>query len=132
MNHVCDRLDDSRRLLAEARELTKSQPSVPNGAYLQLLAAHIARAQGRWEEALAAFEAAAGIHARCGLRWYWARWHLDWAEAHATRGEPDDRERARELLREAQAAFEEMGAHGYLQAVERRLRALSDAGDAST
>jgi serine/threonine protein kinase len=33
------------------------------------------------------------------------RTRLDWAETHAARGEPGDRERVRELLHEAQAAF---------------------------
>jgi hypothetical protein len=58
------------------------------------------------------------------LRWHRARTLLDWAEAHAARGEPGDRGRARELLQEAQAAFEEMGIPRYAQVARDRLTTL--------
>jgi hypothetical protein len=52
------------------------------------------------------------------------RFRLDWAEAHAARGEPGDRERAVELIREAHAAFEEMGIPGYAAVAQQRLDEL--------
>jgi hypothetical protein len=81
-------LGEARRLLAEAREKATLLPAALDEAFLLLLTAQIAGAEGRWAEALAAYEAATAIHARYGARWYWARWLLDWAEAHAARGEP--------------------------------------------
>ena len=59
-----------------------------------------------------------------GLRWWWARILRDWAEAHLTRGEPTDLERAQALLREARSAFEEMGSSYYAGLMEERLQAL--------
>jgi hypothetical protein len=91
---------------------------------MQWLAALVASAEGRWVEALAAFEAVTGIQDRYGMRWDWARSLLDWAEAYAARGEPGDRERAVDLLRESQAAFEEMGSPGYAVVAQDRLQEL--------
>ncbi len=58
------------------------------------------------------------------LRWRRARTLIDWAGAHLARGESGDRERAEELLREAEAEFEAMGAHGYVERVKGRLEEL--------
>jgi hypothetical protein len=79
---------------------------------------------GRWPEALAAFEAGVDALGRRKLRWHRARTLIDWAEAHLARGEPRDHERALELLREAEAEFEAMGAHGYVERVKGRLEEL--------
>jgi hypothetical protein len=120
-------LGDARRLLAEAREKATLLPAALDEAFLLLLTAQIAGAEGRWAEALAAYEAATAIHARYGARWYWVRWLLDWAEAHAARGEPGDLERARELLRDAQTAFQEMGIRRYAAVAQDRLETLGAA-----
>jgi DNA-binding SARP family transcriptional activator/predicted ATPase len=118
------RLDDARRLLAEAQEKAILHPAVSLEADVLLLTAQLAGAEGRWAEALAVFEAAAGIHARCGARCSWARWLLDWAEAHVARGEPGDLERAKELFRDSQTAFQEMGIMRYATLAHDRLEAL--------
>jgi hypothetical protein len=52
------------------------------------------------------------------------RLRLDWAESHVARGQPGDRERAVELLREAHAAFEEMGIRRYAAVAQQRLDEL--------
>jgi hypothetical protein len=120
-------LGDARDLLADAREKGRASFEALTEASLQLLAGQIAGAEGCWVEELAAFKAATGIFARYGARWYWARFRLDWADAHAARGEPGDRERARELLQQSQAAFEEMGIPRYAQVARDRLVALEAA-----
>ena len=81
-------------------------------------------AEGHWPEALAAFEATVDTLGRTNLRWRRARTLIDWAGAHLARGESGDRERAEELLREAEAEFETMGAHGYVERVKGRLEEL--------
>jgi hypothetical protein len=86
--------------------------------------AHLAAAEKNWSAAWSAFADAADGWARMGVRWYRARTLQEWAEAHVARGEPGDLERARELLREAQAAFEEMGSSGCVAAVQQRLDEL--------
>jgi len=65
--------------------------------------------------AWAAFQAAVDGFARAGLRWYRARTLREWGEAHLARGEPADRERARELLHEAVTEFEAMGIPYYAE-----------------
>ena len=124
--HICQgRLEEARRALAEAQEKARAQPSCWDQQSLLWLEARLATAERRWPEALAAFETLAGIHARLGWRWRQARVFLDWAQAHVARGEPGDRERAMELLREALAAFEEMGIPRYAAVVQQRLDELA-------
>jgi hypothetical protein len=65
-----------------------------------------------------------GLYDKLGLRWYWARSLIDWAEALAVGEKLADLERAGELLREAQAAFEEMGIPRYAALARDRLEAL--------
>ncbi len=115
----------ARHLLSEAQEQAAGQGTAvewePNLSWAE---ANLAMAGGHWPEALAAFEATVDSLGRTNLRWYRARTLIDWAEAHLGRGEPGDRERAEELLREAQAEFEAMGAHGYVERVRGRLEEL--------
>ena len=114
-----------RLLLAEARELAVEQGElVLWEPYLSWAEANLAMAEGHWPEALAAFEATVDALGQMKLRWYRARILIDWAEAHLARGESGDRERAGELLREAEAEFEAMGAHGYVERVKGRLEEL--------
>ncbi len=70
------------------------------------------------------FEAACRTLSDCGARWYCARVRLDWAEAYVTRDEPGDRQRATEQLREAQAAFQDMGVPRYAAIAQERLQEL--------
>jgi tetratricopeptide (TPR) repeat protein len=92
--------------------------------YLSWAEAHLAVAQGHWPEALAAFETSVDRLSRRNRRWRRARTLVDWAEAHLARGEPGDRERAGELLREAEAEFEAMDAPIYARRVKGRLEEL--------
>jgi hypothetical protein len=71
---------------------------------------------------LAAFEATVDTLSSRKLRWRRARTLIDWAEAHLAPGEPGDRERAGELLREAEAEFEAMPAPLYVERVKARLK----------
>jgi tetratricopeptide (TPR) repeat protein len=116
--------DESHRLLSEAREESKLTPAVWNVQVLANAEGRLAAAEERWPEALTAFEAAAGAEARMGMRWSWARILLDWADAHVSRGQPADLERAQALLREARAAFEEMDSTYYASLVGERLQTL--------
>jgi tetratricopeptide (TPR) repeat protein len=116
----------ARHLLSEAQEQAAEQGTVvewePDLSWAE---ANLAMAEGHWPEALAAFEATVDTLGRSNLRWRRARTLIDWAEAHLARGESGDRERAEELLREAEAEFEAMGAHGYVERVRARLQELS-------
>jgi tetratricopeptide (TPR) repeat protein len=115
----------ARHLLAAAREQAAEQDAIVRlEPDLSMAEANLALAEGRWAEALGAFEATVDTLGRTNLRWYRARTLIDWAGAHLARGESGDRERAEELLREAEAEFEAMGAHGYVERVRGRLEEL--------
>jgi tetratricopeptide (TPR) repeat protein len=115
----------ARRSLTDAREqAVKEGELVRWGPYLSWAEAHLALAEGHWREALAAFEAGVETLGRRKLRWHRARTLIDWAEAHLARGEPGDRERALDLLREAEAEFEAMGAPFYVERIRGRLEDL--------
>jgi tetratricopeptide (TPR) repeat protein len=75
-------------------------------------------AEKRWTEAWQAYRTYLEMVEKSGWRWYRAKALREWAEAHLTRAEPGDEERARELLLESQAEFEEMGAPIYAAQVE--------------
>jgi serine/threonine protein kinase len=62
---------------------------------------------------------------------FWTRWSRprllrEWAEAHLSRGEPGDWERARELLLEAKAEFEAMAISSYAAQIGERLMEMED------
>jgi tetratricopeptide (TPR) repeat protein len=112
----------ARQLLTQAHEQAAERGElVLWEPYLSWAEAHQALAEGYWPEALAAFEATVDTMGHAKLRWYRARILVDWAEAHLARGESGDRERAGELLREAEAEFEAMDAPLYVQRVKERL-----------
>jgi len=116
---------EARHLLEEAQQKAMEELAIPeDDGLLHWLQALIASAEGYWEEALAAHEAADRVFDRFGMRWHRARVLLDWAETYATRGEQGDWERARELLLEAQTAYEEMGGKRYAAVARDRLQEL--------
>jgi tetratricopeptide (TPR) repeat protein len=128
--HYCRRgeIQAARDLISEARhEITRSNaPSFERNLFWA--EAHLAVAERRWPEAMAAFRASTDECARMGMSWYHARTLMDWAEAHRTRAEPGDRDRARDLLRSALGKFEAMGAAYYAAQVMRRLQELEAEG----
>jgi hypothetical protein len=119
------RLADAQRLLAEANEAAAVHVTPPGVEGHRLwLAAEVAAALGDWPEAMRCFEGACDAIAHSGERWWWARVHLSWAQAHLARGQSGDRQRAAELLRVAQEAFQDMGVERYAAIAQERLREL--------
>lgn len=79
----------------------------------------------RWADALAAFEAAHQVLVEVGLRWYRARGLWRWAEVCLKRGEPGDRERAVELMRQSRDLFEELQVPYFARLVGEQLTSLT-------
>jgi hypothetical protein len=119
------RLKDARCILTEARTVARAQPDVHGERQLLWLEARLANAEGRCSEAVAAFDAAAAYLARFEMRWWWARILLDWAAAYVNRREQGDLERARSLLKDSQAAFEQMGIERYAALAQESLDRLN-------
>ncbi len=116
---------DARRLLAEANEKASALHSLGwTGGHLQWLEALVAAAEGDWVGAMDWFDAACKTLENVGARSWRARVLLDWSEAHASRGQPGDRQRAAALLREAQEAFQGMGCAALCRIAQERLQEL--------
>jgi tetratricopeptide (TPR) repeat protein len=118
------RLEDARSSLLRAREKADPQSFLFDKERLSLAEARLAVAERNWPAAMSAFETATKIEAQMELRWYQAHTLREWAEAHLARGEPGDFEQALRKLRQALAAFEEMGVSYYITLVRDRLQSL--------
>jgi serine phosphatase RsbU (regulator of sigma subunit) len=117
-------IEEARRLLAEAREMSVGKSEQWQDMTLMELEGMVAAAEARWAEAEVAYEKAAAISSQLGLRWHRAQHLKDWAEAHMGLGRPADLERGQALLREAHSAFDEMGSPYYAALVGRKLQEL--------
>jgi hypothetical protein len=124
--------ETARRLLAKAQETAHERGEFALWeAYLGWAESKLAMAEENWPEALAVFEAMADALDHRNQRWQRARVLLDWAEAHLNRRVPGDRERAGELLREAEAEFRAMGAPLYAERAKARLYRVSPQGSSA-
>jgi serine phosphatase RsbU (regulator of sigma subunit) len=121
------RLQDARALLDTAQEEANLRPIALEKVWLLWAEARVAAIAERWTEALATFEAAAGLCSQLGIRWWWARVLQEWAIAHVSRGQPTDLARARVLLREALVMFEELGVPRYTALVNEKLQDVNAA-----
>jgi serine phosphatase RsbU (regulator of sigma subunit)/tetratricopeptide (TPR) repeat protein len=118
------RIEEARQQLDQVQEKAGAQPTTLHELALAAAKTELAAAERRWDEALAGAEAIAGYAAKTHKRWLWARTLCDWADLHVARSEPTDLQRAQALLREARAAFEEMGAGGYVAITNARLESV--------
>ena len=104
-------VEEARHHLAQSRQRADERGEFELWEpHLGWAEANLARAEGDWPGVLDAYEAVATALADRNLRWQRARTLVDWAEAHLARGESGDRERAGDLLREAEVEFEAMAA----------------------
>ena len=120
------KMENARQMLAETRESASPPPSRFDELWLDWAEGMMARVEGNWTEALAAFERAASTAAVLGVRWWWAHSLQGWAGVHAARGEPSDLERARALLLEAGTILSELNVPYYANLVESRLQAVRE------
>ena len=118
------RPERARQILAEASESASAHPSAWDEQSIRIAEAQLALAEGWWSEALTLTEAVATFQIKQERRWQWARTLLEWAEIHVQRAEPGDLERVQTLVREARAAFRDMGASRYAALCDDRLHAL--------
>ncbi len=119
-------IEGAKQTVEEAEAIFHEKPKALIEPYLRWSAANVLAAEGRWQEAFAVFEAVSADQAEKGLRPDRGNTLRYWAEAHLTRSEPGDVERAKELLGEALDVYEEMGADGWVERVNARLAEISD------
>jgi class 3 adenylate cyclase/tetratricopeptide (TPR) repeat protein len=85
----------------------------------------LARAEGRWDEAVTIAQSFVDQFRDSGDCWYQARDRTGLADALRGRDYPGDRELARQNYQQALDLFIKMGADGYAQALQKRLESLS-------
>lgn len=118
------RLDEARRLLAEAHEHAAQRANVWHSSLLLLAQVELEVAQQRWSPALATSEellAQPMIRVRNASR---AQATMFQAEILARRGEADDLQRALVLLRQARVTYLEMGSPRLAARAGERLEEL--------
>jgi tetratricopeptide (TPR) repeat protein len=119
------RFEVAHHWLDEAREKeTELKSGFFDTSWRLFAEMRLAVAEKNWSEAWLIFESFMEILEKSELRWHRALALLEWAKAHLARAEPGDEERARELLLEAQAEFEDMGAPYYVAQVKEILSGL--------
>jgi tetratricopeptide (TPR) repeat protein len=90
--------------------------------YRSLAKFEIAFGQEQWGQAITSCEYSIELAQNVGYRWEWARRLIDLGDALLGHNEPGDRERARETYQQSLDMFTEMGAPGYIQVLEERLK----------
>jgi DNA-binding SARP family transcriptional activator len=118
------RLEQARFQLSQARASAQDWPFAPVKAPLLWAEGKLATDERRWAEALTAWENLVEIYTQGGMRWDRARTLVEWAAVYTSRGEPADIGRARCLLHESHAMFQEMGISRYSELVQERLGTL--------
>jgi tetratricopeptide (TPR) repeat protein len=84
----------------------------------------LAYSEQRWNDAVEFSETSTELYQRSSYLWGWARSMIDLGDAFISRNETGDLERARETYQQSLDTFTEMGAPGYIQELEERLRKM--------
>jgi tetratricopeptide (TPR) repeat protein len=116
-----ERLVEARERLAEVIDDLDQPISKQDECFRFWTEAELAREEGRWDEAVSAYQELIDIYQEGGYRWRWARQLIDLGDALIGRNGSGDRERAEKAYREALEMFTDMGAPGYVKVLEERL-----------
>ena len=116
-----EHVEQARETLKEGIAINSEKPQAWPENLIGWARAVVLAAEKRWEESFEAFQDSVAIFKERGLRPYQAQIVQDWAEAHTARGEPDDGERAVELLNNAIEIYEDMGSTAYADRVRSRI-----------
>jgi len=116
--------DAARRALEEAEQEAARSGHAFDAIWVGMAKGHVLVAEGQWEAAWGAYQAALDLLDRHRMGWDDAWTLQQWARAHLLRGRPEDKEAAHALLERARAEFEGMGAHGYVERIRRQLEEL--------
>jgi tetratricopeptide (TPR) repeat protein len=115
------RYPEAVALLQNAEALAGEHASLDEQGQLYQARALLAVGQEQWEEAFTHFARLVQGSEQLDARWFQAKALLQWAEVHLARGETADRQRACELLQQAEALFAAMNNPYYLAQVQALL-----------
>lgn len=126
---VCSKsgeLEEAESYLRRAQEIFALSPDwLGLAAEVHLAEGVLAAAQGRYDEAAAAFQKAVEIDRQYHLPYYEARSLLEWAEMYLSRGESDDREHGMQLMDQALDVFQGIQAKKMVERVLGHKEVLS-------
>ena len=126
---VCSKsgeLEEAESYLRRAQEIFALSPDwLGLAAEVHLAEGILAAAQGRYDEASAAFQKAVEINRQYHLPYYEAHSLLEWAEMYLSRSESGDREKGMPLLDQALSIFQGMRAEKMVARVLAHREALS-------
>jgi predicted ATPase/class 3 adenylate cyclase len=117
-------LTGSLRWLNEARRVLDEQPSYVGERSYWLAAGALATAEMRWADADEAYRKRIDLVTGAHQLWEQAFTLLTWGDSLIQREEPEFLAKAKDLIRQARSLFNQIGAFGYVQAVEDRLSEL--------
>ena len=115
------RLAEAREQLAEVIQELEQPIHKPFDVYRFQAEAELARAESRWEDAVANCQSLIDIYQTGGYRWLWARQLIDLGDSLVGRDLPGDRKLAKQVYRQSLEMFTEMEATGYIKVLEERL-----------
>jgi class 3 adenylate cyclase/tetratricopeptide (TPR) repeat protein len=118
-----NKLEQARRLL------TDGEQSMDQNNFMQMINRDLARCiiaqtEKHWQEAIEISQSFLDHLQDSGASWYQAWNKMGLGDSLLGRDNPGDRELARQSFRQALDLFSEMGAHGYVQVLHKRLESL--------
>jgi tetratricopeptide (TPR) repeat protein len=119
---------EARSYLKKAQAAYQANPAAWSLYWVCLTEAQLLAGRQEWDGVWAAYQKTVEVPVLSGYPWFMADTLKFWAEAYLARGEAEDRPRARELLGEALAIFEDIGASGYVDRVKEKVEELGRLG----
>ncbi|MFU8772768.1 MAG: ATP-binding protein, partial [Anaerolineales bacterium] len=121
------RIVEAAQLLVEAERQMEKYPRFANRWFYGRAQIDLAIAGKGWDAAMEALERFVGFAEQTGFRWEQARSLLEWGDVCAARAAAGDLDKARELYQQSLDMFSEMGAHGYVNVLTKRIDLLPHA-----
>ncbi|HWR65455.1 MAG TPA: protein kinase [Bellilinea sp.] len=121
-----ENVEAARKILDQVSRSLAVNGAVTHQTRYRWALAKLMAAENKFDEALEIYQDITTQASDKGLAWVRARLEIDWANVLLQRAQPKDLADAQQKLSEAAAAFERMGARGYLDRVNVQLSLLGN------
>jgi len=119
-------LEAARKILDKTSQTLAVNGAVTHQTRYRWALAKLLAAENKYDQALEIYQDITALASDKGLAWVRARLGIDWANVLLQRAQPKDLADARQKLSDSAAAFERMGAKGYLDRVNVQLSLLGN------
>jgi class 3 adenylate cyclase/tetratricopeptide (TPR) repeat protein len=120
-----NRITEAHQRLAEVINELDRTISGPNEVYKLRAETELARAEGRWDDAISTCKSLIEIYQESHHNWQHARQLIDLGDAYLGRNDPGDKELAEKAFQQSLDMFTEMPAPGYVKILEERIQAIN-------